>query len=142
MEICSAVIMAKIHAPYAHSRRTPISPFGHAERDPVTLSRSEWEPVLCAGDPILEVHIPAGGDMMPENCRASMQQALGFFPRYFPEKPFVGFACGSWILNPELDRVYRPDSNTARALPVPDPQPRRQPLRTLRRLQLFVAVGL
>jgi hypothetical protein len=33
-----------------------------------------WQPVLRAGDPILEVHIPAGGDMSPENCHASMQQ--------------------------------------------------------------------
>ena len=40
-----------------------------------------------------------------------MRQALEFFPRYFPDKPFVGFACGSWILNPEMDRIYRPDSN-------------------------------
>lgn len=90
---------------------TPISPLGHAEPNPVTLSRSEWEPALRPGDPILEVHIPAGGDMTPQRCRASMQQALEFFPRYFPHKPFVGFACGSWILNPELDRIYRPDSN-------------------------------
>ena len=49
--------------------------------------------------------------MTVERCRASMRQALEFFPRYFPDKPFVGFACGSWILNPELDRIYRPDSN-------------------------------
>ncbi len=77
----------------------------------MTLSHHEWEPALTPGDPILEVHIPAGGDMTVERCRASMRQALEFFPRYFPDKPFVGFACGSWILNPELDRIYRPDSN-------------------------------
>ena len=90
---------------------TPISPLGFAQPEPVTLSRELWQPVLRAGDPILEVHIPAGGDMSPENCHASMQQASEFFPRHFPEMPFVGFACGSWILNPELERIYRPGSN-------------------------------
>ncbi len=90
---------------------TPISPLGYGQRDMVALPRAEWEAVLAPEDPILEVHIPAGGDMTPGRCRDSMQQALEFFPRYFPDKPFVGFACGSWILNPELDRIYRPDSN-------------------------------
>ncbi|MDA0337951.1 MAG: acyltransferase domain-containing protein, partial [bacterium] len=89
---------------------TPISPLGYARRAPITLSRDEWEPVLTAGDPILEVHIPAGGGMTPAHCHSSMQQALTFFPQYFPDRPFVGFACGSWILNPELAQIYRPDS--------------------------------
>jgi hypothetical protein len=81
---------------------TSISALGHALREPITLSRSEWEPVLTAGDPILEVHIPPGGDMTPHNCQASMRQAMEFFPQYFPDRPFVGFAGGSWILNPEF----------------------------------------
>ncbi len=57
------------------------------------------------------MHIPAGGNMTPDACRESMRQALEFFPRYFPNKRFVGFACGSWILNPEIAQWYRPDSN-------------------------------
>ena len=40
-----------------------------------------------------------------------MEQALEFFPRYFPESPIAGFACSSWILNPQLDRIYHPESN-------------------------------
>ena len=90
---------------------TPYSPFGHAESRQVELPLCDWEQALAPGDQILEVHIPAGGDMTPENCLASMQQALAFFPRYFADKPFTGFACGSWILNPELEHIYRPDSN-------------------------------
>jgi GNAT domain-containint protein len=49
--------------------------------------------------------------MTLERCRESMQQALDFFPRYFPDASFAGFACGSWILNPQLEQIYRPDSN-------------------------------
>ncbi|MFH1568475.1 MAG: acyltransferase domain-containing protein, partial [Gemmatimonadota bacterium] len=90
---------------------TPISPRGHAENRVLTLRRDAWEVALSPDDPVLEVHIPAGGGMTPAACRDSMQRALDFFPRYFPERPFVGFACASWILNPQLETIYRPDSN-------------------------------
>ena len=89
----------------------PIAPRGHALRRRVSLMLSDWERTLSPGDTVLEVHIPAGGRMTPDRCRASMQQALEFFPHYFPDRTFTGFACQSWILNPELDRIYRPDSN-------------------------------
>ncbi len=89
----------------------PISPRGFAENRLVTLALDEWERVLSPGDPVLEMHIPGGGNMTLERCGDSMRQALEFFPRHFPQMNFVGFACGSWILNPQLEEIYRPDSN-------------------------------
>jgi hypothetical protein len=89
----------------------PISPMGHAVRGEVTLPRNQWRLALQRGDYVLETHIPAGGGMTPEACRDSMQRALEFFPRYFPERSFKGFGCDSWILNPQLEWIYRPDSN-------------------------------
>ncbi len=89
----------------------PISPKGHALNRTVFLPRSEWDPVLAPGDAILETHIPPGGGMTLERCRNSMAEALDFFPRTFPESPFVGFACYSWVLNPDLATIYRPSAN-------------------------------
>jgi len=89
----------------------PIAPHGQAENREISLPLGDWEPVLSPGDRIMEVHIPAGGNMTPERCRESMRQALDFFPRHFPDKPFVGFACYSWILNPQLAEIYRADAN-------------------------------
>ena len=89
----------------------PISPAGVGLREPVTLDLSKWKQVLTGGDPVLDVHIPGGGNMTPEACRDTMERAMAFFREYFPERPFVGFACGSWILNPEIADFYRPDSN-------------------------------
>jgi hypothetical protein len=89
----------------------PVSPTGVGLRCQVRLPLKTWRPVLKPGDPMLDTHIPGGGGMTPERCADTMRQALEFFPRYFPDRPFVGFACGSWILNPQLAEIYTPDSN-------------------------------
>jgi hypothetical protein len=89
----------------------PISPAGVAIYREVQLPLDRWQRVLAKGDPVIEVHIPFGGGMTPERCADSMRQALEFFPRYFLERVFVGFTCGSWILNPDLAELYSPTSN-------------------------------
>ncbi|MBT3343472.1 MAG: DUF5596 domain-containing protein [Gemmatimonadetes bacterium] len=91
-----------------------IAPSGFIEPAPTALPRQDWKRVLVAGDLIYEVHIPDGGGMTMAACRDSMQQATKFFPRYFPEQTAVGFACSSWILNPQLAQIYHPDSNMVR----------------------------
>jgi hypothetical protein len=88
-----------------------LRPSGQATPQEVTLSLDEWQPVLLPGDPMLEIHIPAGGGMTPEACRQSFAEALEFFPRYFPDRPFKGFACYSWILNPQIAEWYSKTSN-------------------------------
>ncbi|MCK5806323.1 MAG: DUF5596 domain-containing protein [Lentisphaeria bacterium] len=90
---------------------TPISPFGQAVDRELRLPLSEWDLALSPGDMILEVHIPSGGSMTLDRCQDSMRQALEFFPRHFPDTHFVGFATHSWILNPQLEQIYRADSN-------------------------------
>jgi len=89
----------------------PVSPFGKALRREVRLDPAVWRRVLGPRDPVLEMHIPAGGGMTPERCADSMRQALEFFPRYFPDRSFVGFACASWILNPDMAELCSSPSN-------------------------------
>lgn len=52
--------------------------------------------------------------MTVDRCEASMREALAFFPRYFPDKPFKAFACQSWIMNPEYADFYSPQANFVR----------------------------
>lgn len=92
----------------------PVSPRGHALPQTVTLKLSEWELVLKQGDMMLDVHIPAGGNFTPDKCQDSMARAMAFFTRYFPDRPYRGFCCGSWILDPGIAQWYRPDSNMVR----------------------------
>ncbi len=90
---------------------TAIAPDGYATAHTLALPLDDWQCVLAPGDPVLDVHIPTGGQMTLARCRESMQQAMAFFAHHFPQQPFSAFSCGSWILNPQLAQIYRPDSN-------------------------------
>lgn len=93
---------------------TPIHPKGIALREEITLPLDEWECILKPGDPILEIHIPAGEPMDFDACGESFRLALDFFPRYFPDRPFKGFCCGSWILNTQYQTMLPSTSNMVR----------------------------
>lgn len=93
---------------------SPISPAGHAVRRPVTLPAGEWQQVLAPGDPMLDVHIPAGSPMTPAACRDAVERALEFFPRFFPGHAFKGFMCYSWFLDTQYDGLLPEDSNIVR----------------------------
>ncbi|MFC1715414.1 acyltransferase domain-containing protein [Candidatus Poribacteria bacterium] len=93
---------------------TPIHPTGIALREEVALPLDEWECVLASGDPILEIHIPAGSPLDLNSCRASFRLAVDFFPRYFPDRPFKALCCGSWLLNTQFQDMLPPNSNIVR----------------------------
>jgi len=63
---------------------------------------------------MIEVHIPGGGGMTVERVRDAMAQASTFFPRYFPDRPFVGFVCTSWVFNARFSEILPPDANIRR----------------------------
>ncbi|HEX6971495.1 MAG TPA: acyltransferase domain-containing protein [Limnochordia bacterium] len=94
----------------------PIAPTGAAVRRPVRLSLAEWQRVLSRGDPALHIHVPAGSPMDFAACGDSFRAALDFFPRYFPDRPFTAFCCGSWFLDPQFERLLPAHSNIVRFL--------------------------
>lgn len=66
---------------------------------------------LKKGDPVLEVHIPEGGALTAEDCDASFTEARAFFAKYYPEYDYRCFTCHSWLLDPALKEIMKPDSN-------------------------------
>ena len=83
-----------------------------AVAQPVELDRSEWQPVLCPGDPVLDIHIPAIGPMPREACAESAARAVEFFPRHFPDcAPARAIVCYTWMLDPQLTAWLPPESN-------------------------------
>ncbi len=93
-----------------------ISPYGFISQKQVSLSLSEWVCVLKKGDFILDMHIPAGGNMTPDQCVSSMRQAREFFQTFYPEKSAVAIVCGSWMLSSLLEKIMPPTSNLVRYL--------------------------
>ncbi|HHW10472.1 MAG TPA: DUF5596 domain-containing protein [Firmicutes bacterium] len=91
----------------------PVSPFGMALRRKVELNLDEWQCVLRRGDKTLDMHIPAGGGMTPEVCRASFEQAPPFFARFFPEEKVNAITSSSWIFNNQLQEITLSSDNLA-----------------------------
>ena len=60
---------------------------------------------LKKGDPVIEVHIPAGEKLSPEECKKSFDAAREFFAKYFPDYKWEYFTCHSWLLDPSLDNL-------------------------------------
>jgi hypothetical protein len=92
----------------------PIMPQGCALHRKVHLPTADWQEVLAPNDPALHVHIPDGDPLAPGLCKRSFELAMEFFPRHFPERPFVCFCCESWVLDSQLQELLPPTSNLVR----------------------------
>ncbi len=92
----------------------PILPVGRAVRKEIRLAAQEWQQALAPGDTVLGMHIPAGEPMGFEQCGESMARAMSFFPKYFPDKPYVALTCFSWILDAQFEKLLPPSSNLVR----------------------------
>lgn len=63
------------------------------------------------GERIIEIHIPQGEPLTVESCMDSIACAVSFFDAYFPEYRYEWFTCHSWLLDKELIKFLKPDSN-------------------------------
>ena len=77
---------------------------GRAERDAPQAGLKE-------GDPVLEVHIPAGGRLTETACDDSLALAREFFGTFFPDFRYTYFTCHSWLLDEGLRNLLPCDSH-------------------------------
>ncbi|MFG1917358.1 acyltransferase domain-containing protein [Micromonospora sp. NPDC048898] len=66
------------------------------------------------GGTAIDLHIPEAGPLTPAAVDASLDEARAFFPRHFPDEHYTAFACGSWLLDPQLREYLPDDSNIIR----------------------------
>lgn len=64
-----------------------------------------WDIHLKQGDPILDMHIPAGGKMGVEEAFRSFSLANYFFERLMPDIRHRAIVCHSWIFNPNMAEI-------------------------------------
>lgn len=106
--------VARLKAGEGETTGCPILPEGRALQREVTLGHEEWRPVLAGGQPVLYIHIPAGGPLAHDLCGESFRLAADFFPKHFPERPFDAFCCHSWLLDGELADFLPESANMVR----------------------------
>lgn len=81
--------------------------FGKADCDVV-------EKNLKKGDNIIEVHIPAEGPLIKEECEKSFETAKKFFKKFYPDYEYKYFTCHSWLLDTSLKEILSDSSNIIR----------------------------
>ncbi len=69
---------------------------------------------LKKGDPVMDVHIPAGGPLSIEECEKSFCMCEEFFGKYFPDFKWNYYTCYSWIFDDVLRRFLDEDANIIR----------------------------
>lgn len=86
---------------------------GVATEEILTLDLKEYIRLTGPGSNVLLMHIPGGGGMSLEKCKASFAEARDFFRKYYPEVPISVFGCTSWIFNPDWQE-YVPEANMSK----------------------------
>ena len=66
---------------------------------------------LSRGDSIIEIHIPQGEPLDNEACQVSLREAVKFFEEFFPEFEYQYFTCHSWLLDFNMEKFLKPESN-------------------------------
>lgn len=75
------------------------------------FDKSEWHDFLRGGDHTIDIHIPAKVEYTPEKFKEAFKMALDFYNDYYPDHKTKAFACYSWILSAQLDKVLPENSN-------------------------------
>jgi hypothetical protein len=92
----------------------PVDPAGRILKNQLHLDPAAWKPCLRKGDMVLDLHIPAGGNMNWERMTDSFRQALDFFARHHSDRPFAALICTTWFLDPQLADLLPSDANLLR----------------------------
>lgn len=90
---------------------TYMNPCGFLSEEIRTLSKREWKEALRPGDSMLAFHIPAGEGYTPYHVQKSMQMAVDFYGKYFPEIKTKGFWSESWLYDNRLSFLLSEESN-------------------------------
>ncbi len=86
---------------------------GYVAQEKITLKKSEWEKKLSFGDKAIALHIPAKKKFNPEIVDESLNQAVEFIKKYYPEEWCGVFRCLSWMCDPQLIELLPEMSNIA-----------------------------
>ncbi len=85
-------------------------PTGAIQRETMAIP-ADSPLLLDAESEVLHTHIPMGKPLDTAACRASIAEAIPFFDRFFPERPWAAVCCGSWLLDRAMATFEHPPTN-------------------------------
>lgn len=68
-----------------------------------TFAESEWG--IAHGEEVISIHIPQGEKLDIQACKESIQRGIRFWGTEYT------YVCDSWLLEPELQKLLKADSN-------------------------------
>lgn len=89
----------------------PISPMGFVKKEKLTLDKVHWKVALKPGDILLALHVPAGPGYTPQRLKKSMELAVEFYDKYFPELKIRGFWSESWLYDSRLSLILKEEQS-------------------------------
>lgn len=95
-------------------RGYPVRQDGTVAHQLITLPKKLWQKRLAFGDPVVSIHIPAGGGLTEEAVSQSLGEAKQFLAQYFPDFSYKGFVCYSWLMDYQLVKLLGPDCNISK----------------------------
>ncbi len=90
---------------------TYMNPCGILSTSQRRLDKSNWREALKSGDVLLALHVPGGEGYNVNRLQHSMELALDFFDRYYPELSIKGFWSESWLYDNRLALLLDPSTN-------------------------------
>jgi len=91
----------------------PVNSDGYIIRQKISLPKDTWEKFLSPGDPVVSIHIPRGSSFAAQEIEASLTEAKRIFRECYPDFGYKAMFCHSWLMDPQLTDLIKPDSNIA-----------------------------
>ena len=92
-----------------------------------TYPKKDWNVLMYAEDTCVGIHIPRDCDITDDAFTKAMQNAKEILKNGYSDYSPKMFACGSWLLSPELEEILKPGSKILgfgrrfQRLPLKDP---------------------
>ena len=84
---------------------------GYVLREKQVFKKSEWHTVFKGGDGMISIHIPHGARFDAQTVDESINRTKRILKECYPEYDYKTFFCGSWLLDPQLCDILKPESN-------------------------------
>ncbi len=82
--------------------------------DRADYPETEWTDIVKIGEPVINIHIPAGEKLDPVQCKQAIETAPQFFKKFYADQPIScakALVTSTWLLAEEFQTLLPESSN-------------------------------